>query len=284
MPKDLTLRIGDVSISIEWDTEKIAFEVPPSYRSFVRPGKADIRLRLHRGLPETPGGEKVFECSPIWTLYRRQDTSMIEIFHHLSDLRRTLVLSSGLEKTDLYLSEDSAIPLDPLYGPTMELLMVNYLARGKGAIIHSCGISRNGRGALFVGDSGAGKSTLARMWDEEDSVEVLSDDRTILRKQGGEFWMYGTPWHGEAAFASPQGVRLERIFFLRHGQENSTREVNGIAAVSQLLACSFSPLWDRDWMAFVLEFISDLASQVPVQELTFTPEKSALEFVNRIAK
>ncbi|MBK5101505.1 MAG: hypothetical protein JJE15_11020 [Desulfobacteraceae bacterium] len=282
--KDLTLRIGDISISIEGAREKIALEVTPSYRSFIRPGKADIRLHLHRGLPETPRGEKVFECPPIWTLYRQQDTSMIEIFHDLSDLKRTLVFSSNLEKTDLYLSEDSALPLDPLYGPTMELLMVNYLAKGKGAIIHSCGISRNGRGTLFVGDSGAGKSTLARMWDREDSVEVLSDDRTILRKKGNEFWMYGTPWHGEAAFASPQGIRLDRVFFLKHGRENSIREVNEIAAVSQLLACSFSPLWDREGMAFVLDFITELIDQVPVQELSFTPEKGVLEFVNRIAK
>ena len=71
--------------------------------------------------------------------------------------------------------------------------------------------------------------------------------------------MYGTPWHGEAAFASPQGTRLDRIFFLRHGQENSAREVNGIAAVSQLLACSFSPLWDHEGMAFVLEFVNRIA-------------------------
>lgn len=156
--KDLTLRIGDVSIAIEGDTEKIAFELASFYRFFIRPGKADIRLSLYHGLPEAPRGEKVFECPPIWTLYRQQDTSKIEIFHDLSDLRRTLVFSSNLEKTDLYLSEDSALPLDPLYGPTMELLMVNYLAKGKGAIIHSCGITRDGRGTLFVGDSGAGNS------------------------------------------------------------------------------------------------------------------------------
>lgn len=49
---------------MEGDREKIAFEVVPFYRSFVRPGKVDIRLRLHSGLPETPREEKVFECPP----------------------------------------------------------------------------------------------------------------------------------------------------------------------------------------------------------------------------
>ena len=62
--KDLTLRICDISISIEGATEKIAFEVASFYRFFIRPGKADIRLRLYHGLPETPRGEKGFKCPP----------------------------------------------------------------------------------------------------------------------------------------------------------------------------------------------------------------------------
>jgi serine kinase of HPr protein (carbohydrate metabolism regulator) len=95
----------------------------------------------------------------------------------------------------------------------MELLMVNYLAQERGVIIHGCGIEKNGKGILFVGESGAGKSTLAKLWDQEDGVDVLSDDRIIVRKKGEQFWMYGTPWHGDAKFASPETVRLERILF-----------------------------------------------------------------------
>jgi hypothetical protein len=284
MSKNLKIRIGEVCISIEGDAQMSDWEIAPAYRPFIWPGEADIKLRLHRGLPDTPGGEKVFDCPPIWTLYRQNGASIIRIFDRLSGLERILVLPRHLEKTDLYFADKSGPFLDPFYGPTMELLMVNYLARGRGVIIHSCGIARNGRGILFVGESGAGKSTLARMWDQEkNGFDVLSDDRTIVRKKGHHFWMYGTPWHGDAKFGSPRGVRLERIFFLRHGQKNSINELKGIDPVSQLLTCSFPPYWDPQGMAFTLEVFTDLSAQVPCQQLTFKPERSTLDLVERIA-
>jgi hypothetical protein len=282
MSKELKITIGDVSISIEGDAQISDWEIAPAYLPFIAPGGTDISLRLHQGVPDTMAGEKVFDCPPIWTLYRQNGASVIKIFQELSDLERTLVLSSHLEKADLYFADKSGPFLDPFYGPTMELLMVNYLAQGRGVIIHSCGIASNGGGILFVGESGAGKSTLARMWDQENGFDVLSDDRTIVRKKGDQFWMYGTPWHGDAKFGSPRGVRLERIFFLRHGQKNSIKEIKGIDPVSQLLTCSFPPYWDPQGMAFTLEEFTDLTAHIPCQELAFKPEKSALDLVERI--
>ena len=279
MSKNLKIRIGDVSISIEGDVQKSPWEIAPAYRPFIGPGKTDISLRLHQGLPDTLVGEKVFDCPPIWSLYRQDETSFIRIFDGLSGLERTLVLPPHLESADLYFADKSGPFLDPFYGPTMELLMVNYLAKGRGVIIHSCGIVREGRGILFVGESGAGKSTLARMWNQENGFDVLSDDRTVVRKKGHQFWMYGTPWHGDAKFGSPRGVRLERIFFLRHGQKNSIKEIKGIDPVSQLLTCSFPPYWDPQGMAFTLEIFTDLAADIPCQSLSFRPERSAIDHV-----
>jgi hypothetical protein len=284
--RELQISIGDVSIAIEGEVPQNTWETARAYGPFVGAGKTDITLRLHQGLPDSVVGEKVFDCPPIWTLYRQNGTSIIKIFHKLSGLERTLVLPDNFEKADLYFAGKSGWAGksgrfdDPFYGPTMELLMVNYLAtKGMGVIVHSCGIAMNGTGMLFVGESGAGKSTLAMMWNEEDGVEVLSDDRTIVRKKGQEFWMCGTPWHGEAKFGSPRGVRLERIFFLRHGRKNSIKEVKGTDPVSQLLTCSFPPYWDPQGMAFTMELFTDLTARVPCQELTFKPERSAIEHV-----
>jgi hypothetical protein len=279
MSGNLQITIGEVSISIEGDVQKGDWEIVPAYRPFIGPGKTGISLRVHHGLPDTPVGEKAFDCPPIWSLYRENGTSVIKIYHQFLGLKRTLVLPCALEKADLYFPDKSGRFMDPFYGPTMELLMVNYLAQGRGVIIHSCGIARNGRGILFIGESGAGKSTLAKMWHQEDGVEVLSDDRTIVRKKGRHFWMYGTPWHGDAKLGSPRGVRLERIFFIRHGQNNSIKEINGIDPVSQLLTSSFPPYWDPQGMAFTLEVFTDLTAQVPCRELTFRPERSVIDHV-----
>ena len=96
--------------------------------------------------------------------------------------------------------------------------MVHLLARGHGVEVHGGGVVMpDGRGWLFVGVSGAGKTTLSRMWCAEPDVRVLSDERIILREEGGEIWMYGTPWHGDGHIAEPGRARLDRVFFLRHG-------------------------------------------------------------------
>lgn len=279
MSKNLDLRIADLSISIEGDISVDEWEIPSAYEPFIQPGKTDIHLRLHRKGLNAPLGKKTFDCPPIWTLYRQNGTSIIKIQHELPDLVRTLVLAPPFEKADLYFTEKSPRFLDPFFGPTMELLMVHTLAEGKGAIIHACGISLNGRGVLFVGESGAGKSTLAKMWDQEPGVAVLSDDRNIVRKKGNQFWMHGTPWHGEAKFASAESVILEKIFFLRHGKENAINEIKGSHPVSLFLTTSFPPYWDSDGMVFTLEMLTDLTTQVPCQELTFKPDRSILDFV-----
>ena len=279
MRGDLTIRIGNINISIESGIQERELAPPPAYRPFVSPGKTDISLRLRRGLIDTRDAQRVFDCPPIWTLYHRNRTSIIKIFSDMSGLERTLVLSHSLESADLYFGSRSDRFIDPFFGPTIELLMVSYLARGRGIIVHGCGIARNEKGILFVGESGAGKSTLAKLWHQEYGVEALSDDRLIVRKEGKRFWMYGTPWHGEARFGAPQSVEVERILFLKHGRENSAEEIRGIEAAPKLISCAFPPHWDAAGMAFTLDFLGDLAARVLCQTFSFKPDRSAIEFV-----
>ncbi len=102
----------------------------------------------------------------------------------------------------------------PLEYPIDELVMMHRLSRGEGVEVHALGlVDRDGSGYLFLGHSGAGKSTTARLWQAEPGVRLLSDDRIILRKQNSTFWMYGTPWHGDAGVASPARAPLSAIFF-----------------------------------------------------------------------
>jgi hypothetical protein len=277
--KNVVIRIGDVAISIEG---QVSGKIAPAYLPFIAQGKIDISLRLHRGIHDLVVEEKVFESSPIWTLYRQNGTSIVRLFPEMGELQRTLFLPHHLKQADLYFADNCTRFTDPYFGPTMELLLMHYLAQARGVTLHACGIVIEDKGILFVGESGAGKSTLARMWDQENGVHILSDDRIIVRKQGREFRVYGTPWHGEAAFGSPREARLERIFFLSHGQENSIKEMTGLDPVSHLLTCSFPPLWDHQGMEFVLEFFSQLAVHVPFQQLSFRPEKSVLALVKKI--
>jgi hypothetical protein len=282
MPETLTIQIADLVIALTGEIKKEYLEIPPAYQPFLRSGLPHLRLRLRRSFPDIPKSETVFDCPPIWSLSRRNGQSFLRILGDLGGLERTLVLGDNLESAELSLGNACSGAFDPFYGPTVELLMVHLLARGAGIIVHACGIGRHGLGLLFVGASGAGKSTLARMWAQDTGVTILSDDRIILRKRGGEFWAYGTPWHGEAAFVSPAGAKLERVFFLKQGEESCVAGVKGMDAVTRLVTCSFPPFWDPRGMAASLDFLAELAASVPCQELTFTPDRRAIELVEEV--
>jgi hypothetical protein len=190
-----------------------------------------------------------------------------------------LVHPVQFKRADLYFTEPGGQFVDPFFGPTMELLMINYLAQGYGVIIHACGIELNSTGLLFTGESGAGKSTLANLWNRENGITVLSDDRTLVRYVDGEFRMYGTPWHGETKFGSPRGVKLEKIFFLRHSQKNAIQPLSRIESVLQMLQCSFPPYWDAAGMEFTLALFEKLSNQIDCCALSFWPDESAIEFI-----
>lgn len=203
----------------------------------------------------------------------------LKFYDDMPGLSRALAFDTNLKEADLYFPDGTDQFIQPFYGPVLELLMINYLAQSRGAIIHSCGIRREDEGILFVGESGAGKSTLTRLWNQAEDVEILSDDRTILRKKNGDFWIYGTPWHGEAKFGSPHCVRLDRIYFIQHGAANLAREMSGAEPVQNLLTCSFPPYWDTEGMEFTMDFFSDLTASVPCYELLFKPDGDVVDYV-----
>jgi len=267
------ISIGDITLCL---TSDVNLNIDPAYLPFTGSGEPDLHLRLHHGLFEISGGEAAFDCPPIWTVFRKHETRIVEIFPEIPALKRTLVFKSPLKEAELYLANENT---DLFQGPTIELLMVNYLAQGHGLILHACGVVREGKGLLFVGDSGAGKTTMARLWAQEQGVEVLSDDRTVVRKKGNRFRMYGTPWHGEGRFGSPGSAEVEKIFFISHGVENAVRDVRSIDAAARLLTGSFPPYWDHEGMAFTLEFISELTAEVGCQELSFRPDRGVVEML-----
>jgi hypothetical protein len=279
MAKQITLEIASVCIEIESEDGIDEWDIDSAYRTFVSNRKADIHLRMRRGNPALSGSEQVFDSLPIWTLHRQGDTTAFKIFDQLNGQKRILSFDSDIHTANLFFPDADGEFVDPFYGPTLELLMIEYLAQDRGMIVHACGIDNGGRGMLFVGESGAGKSTLSNLWHQQNGAAIFSDDRVILRQKDGEYWMFGTPWHGDAGFASPRSVKLERIYFLQHDQNNAVRTLNKPETVIEFLKASFPPFWDSDGVAFAMAFFSDLGEAVQCQALSFKPDASVVEFL-----
>jgi len=271
-----------------------------SHRQFiVSEGEPDLRLKIHYGpLPPLKLEEKLFDSGVIWALYRSDGIYEMTFKADVFGLTpyQVALIDSRFESGDLYVrvpnskkvakstkpGHDALPCIIPIAYPLDEVFMVNLLARGRGVEIHSCGVNYKGQGMIFTGTSGTGKSTLGRLWKDERDALVLSDERIIVRRIDGRFWMYGTPWYSSAGTSSPEGVPLERIFFIKHSPQNYALPLKAGDAASRLFVRCFPTFWDESCLNYTLGFVGQIAEQVPCYELGFVPDKSVLEFVNKI--
>ena len=236
--------------------------------------------------PPRRGGKTLFDTGTVWRL------EALDGGHHL------LTLRSPLYGADPYL----VVEFDPQYtrgqgetldggphlaGGTMhpfvypfdEVVFLARLARGRGVLVHACGVAHAGRGILLLGTSGAGKSTSARLWSDRPASRVLSDDRIVIRRDVDTYRIYGTPWHGEAGCESPGSVPLDAVFILEQAPRNRIITMPPSAAVAQMMVRAFPAMWDQGGLEFAVQFLSTLAEHVPVRRLQFLPDASAVDCV-----
>jgi hypothetical protein len=254
-----------------------------------------------------PAGRPLFDSGSVWRLY--EDGSGLQFDFSAptmgTALYKRLFVDGQFRRARLQMNAESFADarhaIAPLEYPLDELLIMHRLTQEKAIELHSCGIvRRDGTGNLFVGHSGAGKSTTTRLWTAREDVEVLSDDRIIVRRDDaaddewiplprsgrsarddkskpGGMRMYGTPWHGEAAYASPGSASLARIFILEHGHGNVLKLLSPSQAVAELFARSFVPFHRHEYVDSALEFLQELVGAVPCYHYAFEPNEAAVE-------
>ena len=286
MASKLTLKIANIVISAVAEDSDGGFELSEVYQRFVSRGQPTTALRVHYGvLPRIDLGKVAFDPGGPWRLHRSKGKVIIASVH-ASALGpvpyRVAVLTPDFRSGDVHIEPKgppgSSQPY-PLEYPLDALLMINLLSQERGMLVHACGISERGRGVIFVGSSGAGKSTLINLWEGQEGVVVLSDDRIIVRPREGRFWVYGTPWHGTVQVGSPLGVPLAKVFFLKHAERNSVATKKGTEAAATLLVRAFPTFWDAAGMQFTLRLCAELSREVPCYKLGFVPDESVLDFV-----
>jgi hypothetical protein len=306
----------------------------------VTGGAPDIDIQIDWAPRLVPSvGLRLFDSGTTWRLYESKDAFQFDFNSPAfgDQPYKRLIVDRSFRRAILYMNEESfaRFPSEssPLEYPLDELLIMHRLTQEKAIELHSCGIVRpDGTGNLFVGHSGAGKSTTTRLWTEREDVEVLSDDRIIVRRDEGAgvqipcraaggagqcgvvrlrdrsasptghfaqddrlktnhsaqddkpkttsgLRMYGTPWHGEAMYASPNSAPLSRIFILEHGHGNVLTRLSPSHAVAELFARSFVPFHRHEYVDSALDFLQELVDSVPCYHFAFEPDQRAVEAV-----
>ncbi len=283
------LSIGGVTIAINVDSNADARTIAPlrgPIAQFALDGDAPADLAVRVRMMEDPQCTvhsaqctPLFDSGSLWRLYADDGGYRIEFRSSFSGDEPYKIARITPAGVDVETRVTEYANTYPLQFPLDELLVNAVLTQQGGMELHSCGVvDRNGDGYLFAGNSGGGKTTTARLWQPE-AKEILSDDRIILRRENGAWWMYGTPWHGEAEICSASRAPLRRIFLLDKSSRNELRPLSQTAAIARLFSCTFPPFYDKDGMSAVVGTLAQIVREVPVAAFSFVKDRSAVDFV-----
>jgi MoaA/NifB/PqqE/SkfB family radical SAM enzyme len=162
--------------------------------------------------------------------------------------------------------------------PSDQILVARLLADRNGCYLHSAGAILNGAGILFVGHSSAGKSTTTKMLMDAAGnldfqslqVEILCDDRNIVRRWDDGWRVYGTWSHGDIPDVSPTSAPLRAICFIEQAEENTLTPLTDRKEIMRrLLACVIKPLVTTDWWDKTLTILEQLAHEAPCYVMRF---------------
>ncbi len=296
----LRLAIAGIRIDLAWDGASRCSDLDHVfYQAFCPNGqtpRADeptvVRLCLHCGpLPASPRADLLFDAATAnrWRLWRQDGHYLFEFFDTKPPHQRVqcALMAPDFGSGELYRRPDETSPehawsLVQLMRPFGELLLISLLSQGRGVLVHALGVNDRGQGLLFVGRSGAGKSTLGKLYLAHSDVTILGDERLVVTQAGGQFWLSGTPWPGDAFTTSPETVPLRRVFFLEHGRTNRLIADSFMNLYGLFFQQVFLPFWDGQALAFAMRFSEEVLRALPAKRLSFVNDASVVEFLRDV--
>lgn len=294
-PLSSSFSVGAVSVTVIGNLTSdaaLAGSLEP-FRIEAEACDVHISVEWTDGLPLTCG-RQVFDSGTTWRLYESDTDFRFDFRSPITGEQpyKRLSVDNRFRRATLHMNGGCFSRFrhvaDPLSYPLDELLIMHRLTQERAIELHGVGIvGPDGASNLFVGHSGAGKSTTARLWTLLHKVEILSDDRIIVRESPArelrpgddprQIFMYGTPWHGEGCFALPQRAPLGRIFVLEHGHGNVLTRLSRSQMVAELFARAFVPFHRHEYVDSALSFLERVADSVPCYRYSFEPDERAVE-------
>lgn len=273
-----------MGIAISTTPECLPLEIPERYRWLSGdPGSSPVTFKIHQGAKPLVDCQELIFASGFWNLFRHGSRYAVDLFYSDSPGNGPLAIwDKDWQTVDFYLPQRK-----PASGPEWESLaeildplLIDLLLADKrlGMIMHACGVDDGGPGLLFLGPPNVGKSTMGKLWKDRGAA-ILSDDRVIIRRLDGRFWIYGTPWCSYPELVSAGRAPLDKFFFLKHAPDDKVKPLSPAEAAARLLVECFPPFYDQEGMDFILDFTSRLTSEIPAYELGFAPNPSVVEFL-----
>ena len=151
---------------------------------------------------------------------------------------------------------------------------------------HAAQITYQETGILFAGPSGAGKTTQAKLWERFRNARIICNDRTLLRKQDGNWHSYGYPMDGSQPVRSGEVHVAGCIVLVKQSQngKSSIERLRAGKAMAQLMPQLVIDWWSENARNQAAENLFLLLKEMPVYQLTATMDEQAVACLEKILK
>ncbi len=169
---------------------------------------------------------------------------------------------------------DPSLEFTAVYRKYIDVIMDRYDA----FFFHCSSIEVDGGAVMFTAKSGTGKSTHRRLWTQRygDRVRIINDDKPVIRRIDGTFYVYGTPWKGKEGFGENIRVPARALCFLSRAEENSIGPIDTVTVISQLFNQTVRPT-DKKLMSNLLDLLDGFIRQVDCYDLRVNMNPDAAE-------
>ena len=145
-------------------------------------------------------------------------------------------------------------------------------------LLHGSALAVDGEGFMFTAKSGVGKSTHAALYRElfGARVEMINDDKPLVRLKGDKVYAYGTPWNGKHKLSSNICRSLGAICLISRGGENAIFQLSKRDAFAEILSKAHKQK-KRSGVERTVMIIDKILDAVKVYRLECNTDISAAE-------
>ena len=261
--------------------------IPPSGLKFCQSGKptADFHVAAECSEPDRSetllfGSEQFY---PSIFLYQSQSgTYHWQLRDHTGSTQLGFLISPDWKHCTLYqdTTQSNGMRAFQEFGTMFPYAVLNHHA----CVLHGVVMEYEGKGILVTAPAGTGKTTHTRMWRDWKHALILNGDRCLCRKLEGVWYAYGMPWSGSSGESINRRVPVSCIVNLKRGNSNAVRSMSVFDGYIYLMQRIFAPVWPGALQRKGLDLCEELATEIPMLELSCKPDLESVEILEQAVK
>ncbi len=298
-------RIAGITVCVESDLDFDTVKFKPEFAAFAVEGPGDDNVTLRHDfdladMKDEDLGTEVYRKAP-WSISRKGNTWHYRSIwspenepglHHVAvfDAHYTHATIRSPARCKGLLRQVGWHSLSLF--PTDQIWLAPLLADRSAVLLHSAGVILNGQGLVFAGHSDAGKSTMVTMLKSAAGaanghsplkVEILCDDRNVVRRWREGWRVHGTWSHGDVTEVSAASAPLAAILFLQQDTRNEVVPMTDRKEIwKRLLSTLIKPMVTAEWWQKELDVLEQIVRDVPCFTIHFDKSGAIAENLLRL--